>query len=338
MRARGQDGLRCRLVRRAPLPDELLDVPLPGGDLRRADPADQAHPPRIRRGDSSLPPSRARGRARGDGRSPVGGPGRVRHRPVGGVRADRHGHRPAPHARDVGRVAGDDSEDLGGRPLLVGGPVLERAAARRAPEALSEAAPADVGGGAAARHVSARGGEGHRGDGAERGRAVLPRAAHQGVQGAGAPRDPGGQGRQRPVAVLDDGPLRRRRQGGARAGGEIAPDLLRAGSPVPEGPDAPVRAARRFVGRCARASQGELRALSQDGRHRTARPRWICPAAPGRSRPRCGTRSTPTPSSTAACSWRAIPRPAFGPSPFTRPRASTSCSSSWRPRRCPTTR
>src|SRR4030095_5518687 len=35
--------------------------------------------------------------------------------------------------------------------------------------------------------------------------------------------------------------------------------------------------------------------------------------------------------------WPAIPRPAFGPSPFTRRRVSTSCSSSWRPRRCLTT-
>jgi 6-phosphogluconolactonase len=31
-------------------------------------------------------------------------------------------------------------------------------------------------------------------------------------------------------------------------------------------------------------------------------------------------------------------RPAFGASPFTRRPAWTSCSSSWRPRRCPTTR
>lgn len=136
MRARGQDGLRRRLVRRAPLSHQLLDVPVPGGDLRRAEPADQAHPPRIRRGDSPLPPSRPRGRARGDGRSPVRGTGRVRHRAVGRVRADRHGHRPAPDAGDVGRVAGDDPEDLGGRRLLVGGPVLERPAARRAPEAI----------------------------------------------------------------------------------------------------------------------------------------------------------------------------------------------------------
>src|SRR5258705_12859815 len=36
MCARGQDGLRCRLVRRAPLSHELLDVPVPGGDVRRA--------------------------------------------------------------------------------------------------------------------------------------------------------------------------------------------------------------------------------------------------------------------------------------------------------------
>ena len=119
---------------------------------------------------------------------------------------------------------------------------------------------------------------------------------------------PVGKVDQRPVAVLDDGPLRRRRQGGARAGGEIAPDLLRAGSPVPEGPDAPVRAARRFVGRRARAPQARTSRAISRRKAPTARPRWICPAAPGRSRPRCGTRSTPTLSSTAASSWPAIPR------------------------------
>ena len=107
---------------------------------------------------------------------------------------------------------------------------------------------------------------------------------------------------------LDDGPLRRGRQGGARAVREVAADLLRAGSPVPEGPDASLRAARRVVGRRARPSAGELRALPQDGRRPRARPRWISPAAPGRSRPRCGTRSTPTRWSTAASSWPAIPR------------------------------
>jgi len=68
------------------------------------------------------------------------------------------------------------------------------------------------------------------------------------------------------------------------------------------------------------------------------RPRSICPGAPGRSRPRCGTRSTPTPWSTAASSWPAIPRPACGASPFTRRPGWTSSSSSWPPRRCPTTR
>ena len=56
-----------------------------------------------------------------------------------------HGHRPAQHARDVGRVAADDPQDLGGRPVLLGGPVLERPAARRAAQALPEAAPARSG-------------------------------------------------------------------------------------------------------------------------------------------------------------------------------------------------
>ena len=97
----------------------------------------------------------------------------------------------------------------------------------------------------------------------------------------------------------------------------------------------PLRAARRFVGRRARASEGELRALSQDRRAtRRARPRSISPAAPDRSPPRCGTRSTPTRWSTAASSSPAIPRPASGASPSTRKPASTSCSSSWRRRPC----
>jgi hypothetical protein len=240
MRARGQDGLRRRLVRRAPLSHELLDVPVPGGDLRRAEPADQAHPPRIRRGDSPLPPSRARGRARGDGRSPVGRTGRVRHRAVGGVRADRHGHRPAPDARDVGRVARDDPEDLGGRRLLVGGPVLERAAARRAPEALSEAAPADVGGGAPARDVSARGGEGHRRDGAERGRAgpLATRAPHPALSPAGRGGDftlPGSSG-----AGRRGGSAPARRPSAARSGAAPGPPGVPSrrprGRPAPRPP------------------------------------------------------------------------------------------------------
>ena len=58
-------------------------------------------------------------------------------------------------ARDVGRVAPDDSAHLGRRPVLVGGAVLERAAARGAPQALSEAAPAHLGGRAAARDLRA---------------------------------------------------------------------------------------------------------------------------------------------------------------------------------------
>ena len=69
-----------------------------------------------------------------------------------------------------------------------------------------------------------------------------------------------------------------------------------------------------------------------------ARPRWISRAAPGKSRPRCGIRSTPTPWSIAASSWPAIPRAACGASRSTRRPAWTSCSSSWRPRRSPTTR
>src|SRR5438445_2565565 len=46
---RRRGGLRCRVVRRAPLPPELLDVAVPGGHVRRAQPADEAHPARVRR-------------------------------------------------------------------------------------------------------------------------------------------------------------------------------------------------------------------------------------------------------------------------------------------------
>ena len=66
-----------------------------------------------------------------------------------------HGDRSAQHARDVGRIAPHDPADLGGRPVLRGGAVLEGAAARRAAEALPEAAPADLGRRAAAGHVRA---------------------------------------------------------------------------------------------------------------------------------------------------------------------------------------
>src|SRR5262245_5228268 len=71
VRARRSDGLRHRLVRGASLPHELLDVAVPGGDLRRAEPADQADPPGIRRRDPALSPPRARRRARRHGRPHV---------------------------------------------------------------------------------------------------------------------------------------------------------------------------------------------------------------------------------------------------------------------------
>ena len=129
VRAGRPHGLRHRVVRGAPLPHQLLDVAVPGGDLRRAEPPDQADPARLRRGDPALPPSGAGGRAGGDGRSPVRRARGVRHRTLGGLRADGHGDRSAQHARDVGRVAADDPARLGGRAVLVGGAVLERPAA-----------------------------------------------------------------------------------------------------------------------------------------------------------------------------------------------------------------
>src|SRR5439155_26879940 len=99
--------------------------------------------------------------------------------------------------RDVGRIAADDPEDLGRRPVLGGGPLLEDSAARGASQALPETAPADLGGRAAADHISARRRAGHWGDGAERRVAVLPRPARQAVQGAVPPREAGGEVRQR---------------------------------------------------------------------------------------------------------------------------------------------
>ena len=57
------------------------------------------------------------------------------------------------------------------------------------------------------------------------------------------------------------------------------------------------------------------------------RPRSISPAARARSPPRCGIRSTPTRSSSAACSSRGIPRTVCEASPSTRRPASTSCNS-----------
>src|SRR5438128_3771637 len=69
--------------------------------------------------------------------------------------------------------------------------------------------------------------------------------------------------RQRPVAQLDHGSLRLGQQGRSRAGRSVAQDVLRSRSPVSQGPDPSLRAARRLVGRRARASPGELRALSE---------------------------------------------------------------------------
>ena len=98
-------------------------------------------------------------------------------------------------------------EDLGSRPVLGGGPLLEGPAARGASQALSETAPADLGGRAAAGDLSARRRAGHRRDGAERRGADLSRSAHQAVQGARAPHEARGEVRQRPVAERDDGGL-----------------------------------------------------------------------------------------------------------------------------------
>ena len=58
--------------------------------------------------------------------------------------------------------------------------------------------------------------------------------------------------------------------------------------------------------------QGELRALPQGATGPTGAPEVDLSGGSGQIAPRCGTRSTPTRSSTAACSWPAIPRPACG--------------------------
>src|SRR5256712_10930362 len=274
VRAGRSDGLRRHVVRRAPLSHQLLDVVVSRGHLRSAEPADQAHSSGIRRRDPALPSPRAGRRARGDGRPHVGGARRVRDRALGAVRADGDGNRSAQLARHVGRVAPDDSADLGGWSVFVGGPVLERAATRRAPQALSEAPPAHLGGRAAAGDVRAGRRNRHRRDGAQRGGAVLSGAAHQAVQGARAPREARRQVHQRPVAQLHHGPLRLGQQRRPRAGGELAANVLRAGSSLSQGSDASLRAARRLLGRRAGAPEGELRPLSQDrGRSRLARGR-----------------------------------------------------------------
>ncbi len=218
-------------------------------------------------------------------------------------------------------------QGLGGRPVLLGGPVLERPAARRAPQALPEAAPRHLGGGAAARDLPAGRRAGHRRDGAQRRLAVLPRPAHRAVQGARPPRQAGREVHQRPVAELHHGAVRAGQQGSARAGRQIAADLLRARSAVPQGPDAPLRAARGIVGRRAGSPARELRPLYQDGRDGgRARPS-ISPAGRDRSPRRCGIRSTPTRWWIAASSSPAIPRAVSRASPSTRKPASTSCSS-----------
>ena len=82
--------------------------PLSRGHLRSALPPDQAHPPGLRRGDTALPPPGSRRRAYCDGRPPVPRPRRVRHRPLGTLRAAGHGHRPAGYPRNVGGVPHHD--------------------------------------------------------------------------------------------------------------------------------------------------------------------------------------------------------------------------------------
>ena len=79
------------------------------------------------------------------------------------------------------------------------------------------------------------------------------------------------------------GAVRRRQLGRARAGGEVAAHVLRPRSPLPEGPDPPLRAARRVMGRRAGSPAGELRALPQDRGRPRARPRSTSRAARARS-------------------------------------------------------
>ena len=80
------------------------------------------------------------------------------------------------------------------------------------------------------------------------------------------------------------------------------------------------------------SSAGQLRPLPQDRGDRRAPPRSTSRAGRARSPPRCGIRSTPTRSSSAASWWPAIPRAVCAASPSTRRPAWTSSSSSWPPR------
>ena len=134
------------------------------------------------------------------------------------------------------------------------------------------------------------------------------------------------------------GLLRPGQPGGARAGRQLAAHVLRPGSPLPQGPDAPLRAARRVVGRRARSPEGQLRALHQGrGRGGRARGRPVGRVGTDRLRPvESDRRRHPR---RARRPRRRRPRElSAAPSPSTRRPASTSCSSSWPRRRCPTRR
>ena len=116
----GRPGrLRQPVVRGASLPHRVLGLAVPRGAAGRAEPDDPADPDRLRRLHPSRSPPRSRGRARGHAGPADRRPARVRDRTLQRLRADRAGHRPAEHARDVGRVDHDDPAHLAvGRVLL----------------------------------------------------------------------------------------------------------------------------------------------------------------------------------------------------------------------------
>mgnify|MGYP003693966455 CR=1 FL=1 len=178
-----------------------------------------------------------------------------------------------------------DPEDLGGRRLLVGGPVLERAAARRAPKPYQKPHPriwvaalqpatyqlaAEKGIGVMALSVAAP--------------SYLD-AAHQGVQGAGAPRQSGGQGHQRPVAEprpwVSATPTTRRRASWPRS--RCGPSSGRIAR-ISRTRRISTSSSSRRGAACPSISRRTSRAISRRKAAPTVRPRWISPAAPGRSR------------------------------------------------------
>ena len=119
------NGLRRRMVRRTPLPNHLLPIPLPRSNPRRPRPPHQTHPPRLRRRHPPLPPPHPCRRAHRHRRPPLPRPRRIRHRTLRTLRTTRHGHRPPRHPRNVGRIPNYDPPNLAIRLLPMERQILE---------------------------------------------------------------------------------------------------------------------------------------------------------------------------------------------------------------------